>query len=376
MASLPFPRRLQLVKLLRAHGLRDVERLREDELKDALAKLSVLLPSLAEAEPTPEPLPFSATSAQADLTDEPVSSAALPMQALNATTTTTPPPPAVDDDNAWCLPRFREPRHVVPEGERTFLRVVAVKPRVLFFTWELQRFADDAGQQRLGEDPAKARLEVALQPYLGEVPSWAALQDAPSALTVDVDLRAPGWYVEVPAERFAVVGRLVQAGHVLALSNLALTPPAVTAPAGPLRRATLAPTTPRSSLRGGILWKPATLPEGVQAQTLGEIAPEHGADAHDRGIEVVVALPSSGEHRFFLPAMPKENVTPSSSSMPSRVSGPSRSVEPTLPPQVGSRSLGRGGDVLVPLAPSSAAMLSSSSSSSMSSAAMAAGRLA
>ena len=46
MRSLPIARRLQLVKLLRAHGVKDVERLREDELKDALARLSIQLPDL------------------------------------------------------------------------------------------------------------------------------------------------------------------------------------------------------------------------------------------------------------------------------------------------------------------------------------------
>ena len=51
MRSLPFPRRLQLVKLLRAHGLRDVERMREDELKDALSRLSLLLPDLQRTLP-------------------------------------------------------------------------------------------------------------------------------------------------------------------------------------------------------------------------------------------------------------------------------------------------------------------------------------
>ena len=60
MRSLPFPRRLQLVKLLRAHGLRDVERLREDELKEALARLSILMPDITSEAPFVQPAPSSA----------------------------------------------------------------------------------------------------------------------------------------------------------------------------------------------------------------------------------------------------------------------------------------------------------------------------
>ena len=47
------PRRIQLLKLLRANGLRGVERMREDELKDALQKLRVVLPAPAPAEMCP-----------------------------------------------------------------------------------------------------------------------------------------------------------------------------------------------------------------------------------------------------------------------------------------------------------------------------------
>ncbi|MBM4279347.1 MAG: hypothetical protein FJ137_00830 [Deltaproteobacteria bacterium] len=339
MRSLPFPRRLQLVKLLRAHGLRDVERLREDELKDALTKLSVLLPDLQR-----QPPPASMSGA-----------AHAPPEAVS-TATTTPPPVIDDDENAWCLPRFREPRLFVPEGERTFLRLVAVKPRLLFFTWELGRDV---------ERTQHARLEIALREFLGEAPSRDALLEQTASLYVDVDLRSSGgWYVEVPAERYAVVARLVQAGRVVATSNLALTPPARPAPPGPLWRATLAPTIERSALRGGGLLRPEALPEGAQLETVGEVLPEPVA------IEVVVPLPSSGEHRFKFtsPAASPEREAPSSSSLPSR------SQAPVIGAMVSGKQVARPGFDGVPGAPSSSTMPLAPSSAGPSSSAVAAGR--
>jgi hypothetical protein len=350
MRSLPFPRRLQLVKLLRAHGLRDVERLREDELKDALTKLSVLLPDLQrQPPPSAAPPPASMTGA-----------AQAPSEAVS-TATTTPPPVVDDDENAWCLPRFREPRLFVPEGERTFLRLVAVKPRLLFFTWDLGRDV---------ERTQHARLEIALREFLGEAPSRDALLEQTASLYVDVDLASSGWYVEVPPERYAVVARLVQAGRVVATSNLTLTPPARPAPPGPLWRATLSPQTERSALRGGGLLKPEALPEGAQVETVGEVLPEPVA------IEVVVPLPSSGEHRFQIVSPPagREHEAPSSSSMPSRSQGPSLAG-----PIVSGKHVARPGFDGVPGAPSSSTMPLASSSAGPSSAgtsssAVAAGR--
>jgi hypothetical protein len=348
MRSLPFPRRLQLVKLLRAHGLRDVERLREDELKDALTKLSVLLPDLQKQPttmtPPPASMPRPATATEAF-----------------STATTTPPPALVDDDdNAWCLPRFREPRLLVPEGERTFLRLVAVKPRVLFFTWDLAADVDRSQH---------ARLEVATREFLGDVPSRDALLEQTASLYVDVDLRATGWYVDVPPERYAVVARLVQAGRVLATSNLALTPPARPAPPGPLWRATLAPSTDRAALRGGGLVKTEKpLPAGAAVETVGEVLPEPVA------IDVVVPLPWSAEHRFQILSPPagRQTEAPSSSSMPSR------SQAPVLGPLVAARQVARPGFDGVPGAPSSSSfpLLAGPSSSGPSSSAVAAGRTA
>jgi hypothetical protein len=342
MRTLPFPRRLQLVKLLRAHGLRDVERLREDELKDALARLSVLLPDLTR--PLPETTPPPASMTGAPQGDEPV-----------ATSSTTPPPQIIDDEDAWCLPRFREPKLLVPEGERTFLRLVAVKPRVLFFTWDVGGDVDRSQH---------ARLEIALRDFLGAPPTLQALLEQTASLYVDVDLRAAGWYVDVAPERLAVAARLVQAGRVVATSNLALTPPARPAPPGPLWRATLQPRTERSALRGAGLLKTDALPEGAALEVVGEVLPEPVAT------EVVIPLPSSGEHRFKVTAPPGERAqeTPSSTSLPSRSPGP------VFAPLVAAKSVARPDFDGVPGAPSSSSFLSSSSG--LSSSAVAAGRIA
>ena len=147
MRSLPFPRRLQLVKLLRAHGLRDVERLREDELKDALARLSILMPDVDD-----------------------------------------------DSDDPHALPRFREPRPFLPNGERTFVRVIAVKPRRLFVTWDLRWDLPDGA----------TRLEVMWRDVLGASPSATELLEQQPSLSIPVDRLAPGWYVDIPADRLAV----------------------------------------------------------------------------------------------------------------------------------------------------------------------------
>ncbi|MDP2340501.1 MAG: hypothetical protein Q8O67_06070 [Deltaproteobacteria bacterium] len=238
MRSLPFPRRLQLVKLLRAHGLRDVERLREDELKEALARLSILLPDLQAHTTVFAPPPTSTMGGR--------SAAAAPV--------------TDDDEDAHALPRFREPRVFLPDGERTFLRAVAVKPRVLFFTWELHK-----GIARSGP----ARIEIFVRDTLGDPPDAASLASQHPSFVVDVDAGAPGWYVTIPGERTAVAAAFVIDGRRVCVSNVALTPPARPAPPGPFWEATLAPGISRRALRKGGLLR-GSLPEGAVLVTRGE----------------------------------------------------------------------------------------------------------
>lgn len=261
MRSLPFPRRLQLVKLLRAHGLRDVERLREDELKQALARLHILLPDLLSTGAFgPEPsLPTST------------------MPGARA----APPPPS-DDDDPHCLPRFREPRVFLPEGERTFLRVIAVKPRQLFFTWDI-RWADWGTAPGTSSTPS-AQLHIMARDYLGDPPSAAAVAAQAPAYVVDIDVSAPGWYVNLPGDRTALVAVLVKDGAVVATSNLALTTPSRPAPPGPYWEATVAPGTSRKALRKSGLLKPG-LPPGATLVVKGQAERQEDAELHESGAD-------------------------------------------------------------------------------------------
>jgi hypothetical protein len=289
MRSLPFPRRLQLVKLLRAHGLRDVERLREDELKEALARLSILMPDLTGETPFVQPAPSSQLhGAAADA-----------------------PAMGDDDEDRYMVARFREPRVFLPNTERTFLRAIAVKPRVVFATWDTR--------WDLPEGPA--RLEVYARDFLGDAPSADQILQTAPRFAVGVDRTAPGWYIDVPAERLAIVLRLVISAHdgdhvVVATSNVTLTPPARPAPPGPLWMATLSPGVDRRALRGAGLLKPF-LPDGASVEARGEALPESVLTAGG-----LVADPPSSSFRFLGHT---EEERPSSSSKAAKSSSPSSS---------------------------------------------------
>jgi hypothetical protein len=289
MRSLPFPRRLQLVKLLRAHGLRDVERLREDELKEALARLSILMPDLTAETPFVQPAPSSQLHGAA----------------------TDAPAPGDDDEDRYMVPRFREPRVFLPNNERTFLRAIAVKPRVLFATWDTRWDLPDG----------PARVEVYARDFLGDAPSADQILQTPPRFSVGVDRTAPGWYIDVPAERLAIVLRLVIDTHdgdqvAVATSNITLTPPARPAPPGPLWMATLTSGVDRRALRGAGLLKPQ-LPDGASVLARGEALPESVLTNAS-----VVADPPSSSFRFLGHTGEEP---PSSSSKAAKSSSPSSS---------------------------------------------------
>ena len=207
------PRRIQLVKLLRAHGLRDVERMRTDELKEALSRLRLAIPD--------------------PLHDEPLSSASSTFIARVA----EPPPVLVDDsDDPYAVARFREPKLSLPYHQRTFLRAIAVKPRLLFCTWDVRE------DQRTTEGPLQ--LQLFWREFLGEAPELHEILQQEPAARIDVELSSPGSYVNVPGERLALAAALVvtTSGRRIAESNLCLTPPARPAPPGPLWLATMPPT--------------------------------------------------------------------------------------------------------------------------------------
>lgn len=299
MRSLPFPRRLQLVKLLRAHGLRDVERLREDELKEALARLSILMPDLAG-----EGAPFVQ---------------AAPSSQMHGAAGDAPAVGDDDDEDRYMLPRFREPRPFLPNGERTFLRAIAVKPRVVFATWDTR--------WDLPEGPA--RIEVFSAEVLGDTPAADAILRRQPLFSVGVDRTAPGWYIDVSADRAAIVLRLViDAGGdavVVATSNVTLTPPARPAPPGPLWLATLQPGVDRRTLRGAGLLKPY-LPDGASVEERGSALPESVLLGQS-----VIADPPSSSFRFLGHT---EEERPSSSTS----SRASQSVAPSSPSSSSSMS--------------------------------------
>lgn len=269
------PRRIQLVKLLRANGLRGVERMREDELKDALMKLRLVVPAPPADAPAPSSHAFLSRPAEA-------------------------PPPFPDGDDPHALPRFREPRLLLPEAERTFLRLIAVKPRLLFCTWDV------AQAHRAGG--GSARLEVCWRDFLSDRPSAPQLLEQQPALRLDVDVSAGGWYLTVPGERLAVAASLFVGQERVAVSNVALAPPARPAPPGPLWLATLPPSLDRRALRQGRLLR-GEVPEAALTRR-GE------TDA--RGLDVDDDLPASATAMRLpwlgapLAAVPSSSTPPSS----------------------------------------------------------------
>lgn len=275
------------MKLLRAHGVRDVERLREDELREALANLAVLLPEPGPATPWSPPPPASVIHQVARAADV-----------------------DMDLDDPHCLPRFREPRPFLPDHERLFVRAICVAPRRVYCTWDVS--------SDLLERPA--RLDVAWLSFLGNPPDEATLNGAASCISVDIDLRAPGWYVEVPADRLALQVRLVVASDddgfvVQSRSNIALAPPARPAPPGPLWMATLSPSTDRRRLRGGTLAQ-VQESEGVRVEEVGEVEAVVESVVEFDPINSTVRMRSRGEE-----ASPSPPSSSSSLGLSSGLSG-------------------------------------------------------
>jgi hypothetical protein len=224
MSPFTLPRRLRLVRLLHAKGFRDAERLREDELEAALKRLDTLssTASLARGKSGPSSSEKMARTEDVNTID---------WRAL------------YDDPDA--LPRFREPKIFLPEGDRTFLRLVAVDAERVFATWDL-----DAAARALVSHGAKLELHV--------------LDDDRPATVHDVDTRVGGWYIDAPGERLAVLARLVTPdGTVVVESNPAIVPANRPAPPGPLVFATLPPFVDRRMLAHGPLLDGTELPKGI-----------------------------------------------------------------------------------------------------------------
>jgi hypothetical protein len=225
------PRRLRLVRLLRSRGFRDAERLREDELVDALNRLDSLV-----------------------VTTRSTPSSSTPSSHTRVVART--PGPRDDDlwDDAHALPFYREPKVVIPEGERSFLRLVAVDSHRLFLTWDL----DPVLRARVASGGARGQLFV--------------LDDERAPHAFDLDLSTSRWWLEAPAERATVMVQVVDhQGSVLLESNAAIVPPSSPAPPGPLVFATLSPRFDRRKLAHGPLLSERGL-DGVSVRHAG-VAP-------------------------------------------------------------------------------------------------------
>lgn len=238
------PRRVRLVKLLRAHGLRDAERLREDELLGALSRLKIVLPSTA-------PIAFAAplpTSSGHSPNAAPSASAAADTEADLES--------LYDDPHA--LERFLEPKIFIPAGERTFLRLIAVDPFTLFATWDLDEHARSLVEGRVFIDLVR-------------------LDDDENTQRVFIDLLPGGWYIGAPRSGCTVVARLgcesAQGDKVIVESNAAIVLPNQPQEGGEVIFATIPPKTNRAALAGGkLLEEKAALPDGVTIEATGESA--------------------------------------------------------------------------------------------------------
>lgn len=260
----PLSERIRLIRLLRTHGLRAVERLRADELKLALDKLGLTLP--AEDEPHEPHEPYEPHDGEAESAP---SSPSLQRQVPE-------PTPPRDEERPLdpMNPKFKEPPPFLPEGDRSFVRLIAVDPGQLFITWDLSR-----------EDRALVEAGAHLKLRVDEEGTY---EHGDFILSERIDPRANGWYLRAPEERTRLVAALTTlGGDLVAVSNPAIVPPSRPAPEGPLRFASVPVGIDRRRLRGGLLLRAlfddeADLPEGVEVSEAGRtvrarVSPDIGA---------------------------------------------------------------------------------------------------
>lgn len=238
MTPFTLPRRIRLVRLLRARGFRDAERLREDELVRALDRLDTLTHQMTGRRGA------GSSPSSSELVKSPPAGASSPLPTVD-------PRSLFEDPDA--LPRFREPRIVLPEGERTFLRLVAVDSARLFATWDL----DAAARAAIAKHGVRLELHVLDE---GHAPS-----------SHEIDARAGGWYLDAPGPRLSCVVRLVTTkGEVLAESNPAIVLADGPAGPGPIVFATLPPSVDRRLLVGASLLTGEGVPHAIGRVDHGE----------------------------------------------------------------------------------------------------------
>jgi hypothetical protein len=309
--SLPFPRRLQLVKLLRAHGVKDVERLREDELREALTALGISLPDLVDDAPFAPPSSTTSGAIPQELTTAAIE------QAID-----------VDADDPHALPQFREPRVSLPEHDHTFVRAIAVAPGELYCTWQLHTDVV----------PGPVRLRVHTAEYLGTAPPVEEMLQRPG-VDAEVDRDAPGWYLRQPPERLAFLVELVvksDAGDVVvATSNPTLAPPSRPAPAGPLWMATLTSDVDRRALRNSGLLQPS-LPAGAHVEHLGTV--DDSGITTVAGERVPLGIAASALQRVSSASGASASGSSLLSTLPSSSSFPSSSLQTSSLPSSRGRA--------------------------------------
>jgi|GEM_PF-1845614 len=260
-------RRIRLIKHLRTHGLTGLERMREDELVRAMRDLKLFvpeepLPLPVTPTPTSNSLPSSHSLAQTQLAPS-----AKPGPASEA--------PNVTDlfDDPHALPRFREPRITLPEGQRSFLRLIPVDGRTLFITWDLS----ETDRQRLH---GQVRLHL------------RHLDEGGHDQWHDIDLHPGGWYLSTFDDGARMQVDLLTGDDVLLTSNEAVVPPVKPAAPGPVVYATLSPHRSRKDLAAqGILDGMGQDIDGVEV----EVTDERGRvpDFLDADLPSSHSLPSS-----------------------------------------------------------------------------------
>ena len=227
--------------LLQAHGLRAAQARRPAEIR---ALLTHLLADLDDTGPV--------------TSGEPAPGSRMPGPPAHK----TPGDPAFAADTAACSiaggdPFFGEPAPVLPEGERTFLRLVAVDAETLFCTLDLSA-ADRARFQ------GGARIVI-------DTPRLDETGPARAASSVAIDIAPGRWSLPAPGPRQVVVARLcTPAGDTVVTSNPAIVPANTPAPAGRAVFVTIPSDVDRATLADGALYAALSDPApGAVEHTLG-----------------------------------------------------------------------------------------------------------
>ena len=210
--AIPTPIRIQLLRFLRSHGLRRAERLREDEMRQALQELPGMIKRWQERiNQSVQKTPTAQEDAPSSFVHWKNSIKGGPGPVMAPTSMDSVPEP--------------EAALLLPQGERTFLRLIAVDEQTLFCTWDL-----DLQSRKRSAHGVRIRISQADQPKV--------------ILEQEVDPETHRWYFYLDAPKGAPTLQAVLVDShddVIATSNRAIVPRAHPAPPGPLLFATVPP---------------------------------------------------------------------------------------------------------------------------------------